>query len=99
MSEVIFVRLEVHEEMYPRLHSVLAKIPIRMRSEKLRQLASISELIESGLIESLGESIQRKIALTLSQLPLDGLQPQKAEVAISQDSIDAEDFSSFDDNE
>lgn len=62
------IRVEINESMYPRLSKILDIIPKRLRAEKIRQLASIGEMAESGLIDTLGNQLLAKINLASIQI-------------------------------
>jgi hypothetical protein len=97
-DETLQLKVDIPKSMYPRLYDLLKNIPQRMRSEKLRQLASISEMVESGLIEDIGEMLQRKISFSLIgsspalQVPAASGVNDRSERGV----IDAGDFSGFD---
>jgi len=97
-DETLQLKVDIPKSMYPRLYELLKNIPQRMRSEKLRQLASISEMVESGLIEDVGEMLQRKISFSLLSsspalhTPTTSVTNEKSERGV----IDAGDFSEFD---
>lgn len=60
-KDVLTLRLDLANSMYPRLYSSVQKVPPRMRSEKIRQLAALGEMVESGLIDNIGQMIISKL--------------------------------------
>lgn len=57
----LIIKVEVHEEMYQDLFKLLEKVPARLRAEKLRSLANVANMIETGLINNIGEMVLNKL--------------------------------------
>lgn len=57
MSEIFRLKVDIPKSMYPRLFKAIEDTPQRMRSEKIRQLASIAELIEGGVLSGQGQNV------------------------------------------
>ena len=62
------IRMGIDESMYPRLCNILKCVSARDRAEKIRQLASLGEMIESGQINILGDFILSKLNYSTKEL-------------------------------
>jgi len=55
------VGVEIDPTIYPRVHALISKVQTKGRAEKLRQLASIGELVESGMLGNSHGSVAARL--------------------------------------
>lgn len=101
MKKPIFLRVEIDPNVHPRLYDLLEGIKPSMRSEKVRFLSSLGEMIQSGLIDDFGKHIQATVLGSLRILPIP-FQNDIQSDDINSSIVKASDFASFlgdDDND